>query len=205
MAMMLELNLEERCNCCGHGLRLQVKEQREGFLSEFTCLRCGFRFTEANKPLILIADAGWESIVGGCVVGVYDFLKKQFESRIIEVEYFQNFLGGESKYPEKVVSAVDEIFAAWNINPDTHLILIRNTHLMSNLREYLDIRHYNWFRFKTCEAVESLTKKAFEDHLLNLGVPPEAIALKGRARLRFLLAWVLADESREKLVKRTGL
>ncbi|MEM2933454.1 MAG: hypothetical protein QXL78_00860 [Methanocellales archaeon] len=202
---MLELDLEERCDCCGHDLRLQVREQEGGFLSEFSCLRCGFRFTEANKLLILIADAGWESIVGGCVVGFYDFLKKQFESIIIDVEYFQNILDGESIYPEKVVSAVDEIFAAWNINPDTHLILLKNTHLMSNLREYLDARHYSWFRFKICVPIESLTKKAFEEHLLSLGVPPEAIALQGRARLRFLLAWVLADESRERLVKKTGL
>ncbi len=202
MSMMLQL--EERCNCCGHALRFQVKEQEEGFINEFSCLRCGFRFTEANKPLILIADAGWEFIVGGCVIGVYDFIKKQFESKTIEVEYFQNFLR-ESRYAEKIVSAVDEIFAAWNINPDTHLILIKNTHLMSNLRSYLDARHYNWYRYKTCEVIQSLTMKAFEEHLLSLGVPKEAIALRGRARLNFLLAWVLADESREKLVKKTGL
>ncbi|MEM2924935.1 MAG: hypothetical protein QXJ68_04520 [Methanocellales archaeon] len=203
--MMLEIDLEERCNCCGHALKLQVKEQEGAFLNEISCVRCGFRFSEENKPLILIADAGWESIVGGCVVGVYDYIQKQFESKTIEVEYFQNFLRDESRYPDKIVSAVDEIFIAWNINPDTHVILIKNTHLMSILRSYLEARHYNWYRFKTCKLVESLTKKAFEDHLLSLGVPKEAIALQGRARLRFLLAWVLADESREKLVKKTGL
>jgi hypothetical protein len=205
MLLLLELELDERCDCCGHVLRLQVKQQREDFVGEFSCSRCGYRFKEVNKSLILIADAGWESIVGGCVVGIYDFINKQFETKTIEVKYFQNFLSGESRYPEKVVSAVDEIFTAWNINPDTHLILINNTHLMSNLKSYLDSRHYNWFRYKTCELVQSLTAKAFEAYLLSLGVPKEAIALQGRARLRFLTAWVLADESREKLVKKTGL
>lgn len=205
MMSLLELDLEEGCESCGHDLRLQVKEQEDGILSEFSCLKCGFKFTEANKHVTLIGDAGMESLVGGCVIGVYDLVSKEFESKTIGVEHFQNFLSEESRYLDEVVAAVDKIFTARNINPDTHLILITNTHLMSKLRTYLNERHYSWFRFKTSEPLASLTRKAFEEHLLSIGIPEEGLKMQGRAKLNFLLSWVMSEESREKLVKKTGL
>lgn len=200
----MQLNLEDKCDNCGRGLRLQVTEQ-EDILIEFTCQKCGFKFSDLNKQLIFVGDAGWESLIGGSVIGVYDSLSEEFESKTIGVEHFQNFMSADSKHLDEVVSAVDTFFAKRNINPDTHLIFITNTHLMSKVREYLEARHYDWFRFEILEPLHSPLKKAFEEHLLSLGVPGEAIEMQSKPRKQYLMSWVMADESREKLIKKAGI
>ena len=153
----------------------------------------------------MAGDAGWESLIGGCVIGVYDLSSGEFESRTIGVEHFHSFMSKSSPHLDEVVAAVDKIFEKKNINPDTHLIFITNTHLMSKVREYLDARHYIWFKFKTIEPLNSSLKKAFEEHLLSIGVPKEAIKMHGKARMNFLMSWVMADDESEKLIKKAGI
>ncbi len=203
--MKFELQLEDKCDNCGHALKLLVTEREEGITSEFSCSKCGFKFSEKNKQLIFTGDAGWESLIGGCVIGVYDPLSGKLESKTIGVEHFQNFMSKSSKHLDEAVAAVNEFFAKWNINPDTHLIFITNSHLMSKVREYLEVRHYDWFRFKTFEPLHSPLKKAFEEHLLSIGVPEEVIKMHGKARMNFLMSWVMADDEREKLIKKAGI
>lgn len=157
-----------------------------------------------RRRTIQIAESGWESIVGGMVVGVYCKETEEFRHDIIPVEEFQDRVQAD-RYLNLITESVDKLFHEMGVSSDDRIEL-DSSYVFRGVERWLREHEYKWESAKPSPRLRKLTDDAFIEHLISLGVPPKLRFKEAKSsQFMFLLKWVQEDFRRRQSICKTGL
>ncbi len=141
---------------------------------------------------VQIDDAGYGSLLGGVVIGIYRKETGEFTHGVVPVKLFQEKDYDNDAYLVDVCRVVEECLQRLHFHHEPVELCTGN--IFNDLRSWLTERGYHWQGVKITGPLQNLVEEAYGDYLNNLGVPQSLTGnMTDYAKLHLkLLRWVMA-------------
>jgi hypothetical protein len=118
--------------------------------------------------MIQIDVAGWNSLIGGVIVGLYRTNSQAFATETIPPRFFQNPAFGDQAYLDEAVAATRHCFRHLAV-PTEELVEICPSFVLSRVRDHLAEAGYDWRPAHIEGPLQERLTRAFWHHLRDLG------------------------------------